>query len=118
MPCQIHLSSLNRNLSKFHAVNVPLLAIASDEGDKLADFKRKFQYGFPVIADPETEIIHAYNVYSFGRALDLLYRKTRLAIPSTFLLNSSGQVAWQCIGKRKKRPSVPQLLHAIRTHLI
>lgn len=66
-----------------------------------------------MISDRGAKISKAYNVYTFGSMLDLSFLKTKLAVPSTFLINTEGKIVWTYIGARTDRPSIKLLVQAI-----
>jgi peroxiredoxin len=70
-----------------------------------------------MFSDRGAKIAKAYNVYTFGSMLDISFMKTKLAIPSDFLINRSGIIIWRYIGARTDRPSIATLLKAIDENL-
>jgi peroxiredoxin len=83
----------------------------------MKELSEQYNYQFTVISDRGAKIAKQFNVYTFGRAIDIVYLKTKLAIPSTFLINKDLQIAWKYIGSREDRPSVELLLKKIDTYI-
>jgi peroxiredoxin len=70
-----------------------------------------------MISDRGAKIAKKYNVYTFGNMLDISFMKTKLAIPSTFLINKESEILWCYIGARKDRPSIKILTNALDQNL-
>ena len=68
-----------------------------------------------MISDRSAKIAKAYNVYTFG-SIHGKSIKTKLAIPSTFLINKNQIIVWRYIGERAERPSIKTLLDAIENN--
>jgi peroxiredoxin len=66
-----------------------------------------------MISDRGAKISKAYNVYTFGSISDISFMKTKLAIPSSFLINTNGKIVWRYIGARTDRPTIKILTQAI-----
>ena len=66
-----------------------------------------------MISDRGAKISKTYNVYTFGSMQDKSFMKTKMAIPSTFLIDSNGKIVWRYIGVRTDRPSIEMLTTAI-----
>jgi len=66
-----------------------------------------------MISDRGAKISKAYNVYTFGSIRDISFMKTKLAIPSSFLINTNGKIVWRYIGARTDRPTIKILTQAI-----
>ncbi len=70
-------------------------------------------FNFTMISDRGAKISKAYNIYTFGSMLDMSFMKIKLAIPSSFLIDSNGKIVWRYIGARTDRPSIEILTTAI-----
>ena len=68
---------------------------------------------FTMLSDRGAKIAKAFNVYTFGSMLDISFMKTKMAVPSDFLINQNGIIIWRYIGARKDRPSITTLIKAI-----
>lgn len=99
----------NNNISEFQKRNVIFIAIASDSINHLKELSNKFDYQFPLVSDRGAKIAKKFNVYTFGSAIDIIYLKTKLAIPSTFMINKEMDIIWRYIGAREDRPSIELL---------
>ncbi|TFG03413.1 MAG: redoxin domain-containing protein [Promethearchaeota archaeon] len=76
-------------------------------------FEERFEFLFTILSDRGAKITKKYNVYTFGSPIDLVYLKTKLAIPSDFLINKEHKVVWRFIGARTYRPSINVLEKSI-----
>ena len=112
---KIQLSKFNNAASEFNKRNVKLITIASDKGRPLKKLAEKENYNFTVVADPEVKISKEYNV--FGKPIDYEMIKVELAIPSTFLINPSGEIVWRYIGTKTDRPKMETIISAIEEKL-
>jgi peroxiredoxin len=83
----------------------------------LKKFCEENGFEFLMISDRGAKIAKAYNVYTFGSMLDISFMKTKLAIPSSFLIDSEAIIVWRYIGARKDRPSIKILTDAIDQHI-
>ena len=79
----------------------------------LRNFCEENGFEFTMLSDRGAKIAKAYNVYTYGSMLDISFMKTKLAIPSDFLINRNGLIVWRYIGARTDRPSIAILLKAI-----
>jgi peroxiredoxin len=79
----------------------------------LKKFCEENGFEFTMVSDRGAKIAKIYNVYTFGSMLDISFIKTKLAIPSDFLINRDGLIVWRYIGARTDRPSITTLLKAI-----
>lgn len=78
----------------------------------------QYNYHFKLVSDRGAKLAKKFNVYTFGRAIDIVYLKTKLAIPSTFLINSNLKIVWKYIGSREDRPSIDLLMRTIDQFII
>ncbi|TXT58124.1 MAG: AhpC/TSA family protein [Promethearchaeota archaeon] len=83
----------------------------------MKELSNQYGYKFTVISDRGATIAKQFNVYTFGRPIDIVYLKTKLAIPSTFLIDKKLRIVWKYIGTREDRPSIPLLLEKVETYI-
>jgi peroxiredoxin len=112
-PCKQHLHNLKKNITKFEKRKIKIITIATDSVNHLKKFSEENGFEFTMISDRGAKISKAYNVYTFGSMLDMSFMKTKMAIPSTFLIDSNGKIVWRYIGARTDRPSIEILTTAI-----
>ena len=116
-PCKKHLHNLKNNITEFEKSNIKIITIATDSVNHLKALCEENGFKFSMISDRGAKIAKAYNVYTFGSMLDLSFMKTKLAIPSSFLIDSNGIIVWRYIGARTDRPSIKILTDAINQHI-
>ncbi len=82
-----------------------ILGVSADNQRKQSNFKNKYEFPFPLLADTEHEVINAFGVWGpkkfMGRSFDGIHRKT-------FVLDEDGVVV-QRIDKVKTRDHAAQL---------
>lgn len=117
VPCKEHLDRINNHISEFKEKKVKFIAISTDSVNHSRELVEEHDYQFTVISDRGAKIAKDFNVYIFGRAIDIVYLKTKLAVPSTFLINKNLEIIWTYIGDREDRPSVDLLMTQIKEKL-
>ncbi len=82
-----------------------ILGVSADNQRKQSNFKNKYEFPFPLLADTEHEVINAFGVWGpkkfMGRSFDGIHRKT-------FVIDENGIVV-QRIDKVKTRDHTAQL---------
>jgi peroxiredoxin Q/BCP len=84
-----------------------LLGVSADTEKKQSNFKNKYEFPFPLLADTEKKVINAFGVWGLkkfmGREYDGIHRKT-------FLVNDG--VVTRVIDKVKTKAHAEQILEA------
>ena len=82
-----------------------ILGVSADNQRKQSNFKNKYEFPFPLLADTEHEVINAFGVWGpkkfMGRTFDGIHRKT-------FVIDENGVVV-QRIDKVKTKDHAAQL---------
>ncbi len=82
--CTAEACNLRDNFAELQSQGYELLGVSADSEKKQSNFKNKFEFPFPLLADEDKEVINAFGVWGpkkfMGRAYDGINRKT-------FLLN-------------------------------
>ena len=107
MYCQAQLVELQQNYQEIVSLGAEVLAVSTDDlaGAGYTVEGRGIQ--FPVLYDPEAEVVRQYGVY------DLL--GDGMAAPSTLVLDKSGVIRWQYVGTSKSdRPSLSSITDALK----
>ncbi|HVA89071.1 MAG TPA: peroxiredoxin [Chloroflexota bacterium] len=87
---------------KFADVGAAILGVSTDPVDSHEAFARKFSLGFPLLADPDASVAHAYGAYGTKN----LYGKiSEGVLRTTFVIDRAGIV-------RKVYPNVKVDQHA------
>ena len=71
----------------------------------------------PIIADMKGNIVKNYKVYTTGNSLDHAFLKFKLAIPTTYLIDTNGIIKWRYVGTREDRPDISQIFQAVEENL-
>ena len=102
---------MREDYDTIRGLDAEVLAVSKDD---LSGAERVFDYldlGFPVLFDPEAEVVRKYGVYNL--------LSDSYATPSVFIIDKSGKVRWRYIGRNyNDRPSNNQIiaqLEALRT---
>ena len=89
------------------------MTIATDSVRHLAKFSEENGFDFIMISDRGAKVAKKYNVYTFGSMLDISSLKTKLAVPSSYLIDKDRIIVWRYIGARTDRPSLKIYTDAI-----
>ena len=104
--CTAEACDLNNNLDRFHEKGYKILGISADSVKRQKNFSDKYGFKFPLIADTEKEIIHAFGVWGpkkfMGKEYDGIHR-------TTFIINEKGVVE-RVINKVKTKEHANQIL--------
>ena len=95
-----------------------VLAIAADQPEKLQRFKKDNNLTMTLLIDQRWTTLNNYNVFMWQTRKDHPSQKMAIAVPSTFLINIQGQIAWSYVGFREDRPPIDLILRAIDENLL
>jgi len=103
--CTMEACNLRDNYADIQDRGYELLGVSEDSQRKQANFKDKFKFPFPLLADTDHAVIDAFGVWGpkkfMGREFDGIHRKT-------FVLDEDGVVV-QRIDKVKTKDHATQL---------
>jgi peroxiredoxin Q/BCP len=78
--CTAEACNLRDNFEQFQSQNYALLGVSADSAKVQSKFKDKYQFPFPLIADEDKTMLHAFGVWGpkkfMGRTYDGIHRKT------------------------------------------
>ncbi len=104
--CTAEACNLSDNYKTLQDEGYELLGVSADSQKKQSNFKTKFNFPFPLLADEDKEVIQAFGVWGLkkfmGREYDGIHRKT-------FLVDENGVVA-HVIDKVKTKDHAAQIL--------
>ena len=84
-------------------LDAEVLAVSTDDLSGAENAIDYLHLGFPVLFDPEAEVVRKYGVYNLLR--------DRYATPSTFIIDKTGKVRWKYIVQRyNDRPTSQQII--------
>ncbi|NND15904.1 MAG: thioredoxin-dependent thiol peroxidase [Eudoraea sp.] len=103
--CTAEACNLRDHYQEILQKGYAILGVSEDSQQKQTNFKNKYQFPFPLLADTEHEVIDAFGVWGpkkfMGREFDGIHRKT-------FVINEDGVVV-QRIDKVKTKDHAAQL---------
>jgi thioredoxin-dependent peroxiredoxin len=91
--CTKEACQFNDNLSAFNRAGVKVVGISPDKAEKHKKFRAKYGLKFPLLSDPDHEIMEAYGAWG---EKTMYGKKTVGVIRSTFLVDPKGAIqhAW------------------------
>ncbi len=104
--CTAEACDLRDNFERFQSNNYALLGVSADSQNAQLKFKDKFNFPFPLLADEDKSVIHAFGVWGpkkfMGKEYDGIHR-------TTFVINESGIIE-QIISDVKTKAHSAQIL--------
>ena len=88
--CTAEACDLRDNFARFQANNYALLGVSADNAKAQSNFKNKFEFPFPLLADEDKAVIEAFGVWGpkkfMGREYDGINR-------TTFIIDENGIIS-------------------------
>lgn len=107
--CTAEACNLRDNYAELQSRGYELLGVSADSPRKQHNFKQKYDFPFPLLADEDRMVIDAFGVWGLkkfmGREFDGIHRKT-------FLVDTNGVVA-HVIDKVKTKDHAAQILELL-----
>ncbi|MBN2868500.1 MAG: thioredoxin-dependent thiol peroxidase [Flavobacteriaceae bacterium] len=107
--CTAEACNLRDNYKVLQDKGFELLGVSADSEKRQTNFKNKYEFPFPLLADEEKEVINAFGVWGpkkfMGREYDGIHRKT-------FLVDENGVVE-HVIDKVKTKDHAAQILELV-----
>jgi peroxiredoxin Q/BCP len=104
--CTAEACDLRDNFARFESQNYALLGVSADNAKAQANFKNKFEFPFPLLADEDKSVIQAFGVWGpkkfMGKEYDSIHR-------TTFVIDEKG-VLLDVITDVKTKTHASQLL--------
>ena len=104
--CTVEACNLRDNYKELQARGYELLGVSADSEKRQANFKNKYEFPFPLLADEDKTVINTFGVWGpkkfMGREYDGIHRMT-------FLINEEGVVE-RVIEKVKTKEHAAQIL--------
>lgn len=104
--CTAEACNLRDNYKALKEQGFELLGVSADSQKRQANFKNKYEFPFPLLADEDHTVINAFGVWGpkkfMGREYDGIHR-------ITFLINEEGIVD-EVISKVKTKEHAAQIL--------
>lgn len=104
--CTAEACNLNDNYSKFTSQGYDILGVSADTQKRQSNFKNKYDFAYPLLADEDKTVIEAYGVWGpkkfMGKEYDGIHR-------TTFVIDESGNIE-EVITKVKTKAHTEQIL--------
>lgn len=109
--CRKQLEELNQYYDEFLQHGVQLVAIAGQKLGNLQQYADANQIRIPLLADTTREVIKSFEIYT-----PIKWDSFRIAIPSTYILDSEHLIRYSYIGDSQyDRPAVQNLLYVMQS---
>ncbi|WP_340063072.1 thioredoxin-dependent thiol peroxidase [Ascidiimonas aurantiaca] len=106
--CTAEACNLRDHYSELQSQGFELLGVSADSQKKQANFKNKFEFPFPLLADEDKTVINTFGVWGpkkfMGKEYDGIHR-------TTFIIDEEGVVE-RVIEKVKTKDHAAQILTA------
>lgn len=107
--CTAEACNLRDNYKVLQDKGFEILGVSADSEKRQTNFKNKYEFPFPLLADEDKEVINAFGVWGtkkfMGKVYDGIHRKT-------FLIDENGVVA-HVIDKVKTKDHAAQILEIV-----
>ena len=104
--CTIEACNLRDNHERFKSLGYEILGASADSQRRQANFRNKYNFPYPLLADENKEVINAYGVWGpkkfMGRVFDGIHR-------TTFVIDEQGVIE-EVILKVKTKAHTDQIL--------
>ena len=105
--CTAEACNLRDNYKELQKQGFELLGVSADSEKRQTNFKNKYEFPFPLLADEDKIVINAFGVWGekkfMGRTYDGIHRKT-------FIVSENGVVE-RVIDKVKTKDHASQILN-------
>ncbi len=104
--CTAEACDLRDNYARFQARNYALLGVSADNAKAQGNFKNKYEFPFPLLADEDKAVIQAFGVWGpkkfMGKEYDGIHR-------TTFVIDENGTIE-EVITSVKTKAHAEQIL--------
>jgi peroxiredoxin Q/BCP len=104
--CTAEACNLRDNWERFQEKGYAIVGVSADTQKKQSNFKNKYEFPFPLLADENKEVIQAYGVWGpkkfMGKEYDGIHR-------TTFIIDEEGKIE-EVIKKVKTKAHTDQIL--------
>jgi len=106
--CTAEACDLNDNFDRFQAKGYEILGVSADSAKRQSNFKNKYGFKYPLLADEDKAVIEAFGVWGpkkfMGKEYDGIHR-------TTFIIDENGTIE-EVITKVKTKAHATQILDA------
>ncbi|MEH6536051.1 MAG: thioredoxin-dependent thiol peroxidase [Psychroserpens sp.] len=104
--CTVEACNLNDNYERFQALGYEILGVSADNAKRQSNFKNKYGFKYPLLADEDKTVIEAFGVWGpkkfMGKEYDGIHR-------TTFVIDENGIIE-DIITKVKTKEHTAQIL--------
>jgi len=104
--CTAEACNIRDNWERFQEKGYAILGVSADTQKKQSNFKNKYEFPFPLLADEDKKVIQAYGVWGpkkfMGKEYDGIHR-------TTFIIDEEGKIE-EVIKKVKTKAHTDQIL--------
>ncbi|SDH50288.1 thioredoxin-dependent thiol peroxidase [Winogradskyella thalassocola] len=104
--CTAEACNLNDNYDRFKAQGYEILGVSADSAKRQSNFKNKYEFQYPLLADEDKAVIEAFGVWGpkkfMGKEYDGIHR-------TTFVIDENGIIK-DVISKVKTKAHAEQIL--------
>lgn len=104
--CTAEACNLNENYDRFKSKGYDILGVSADSAKRQSNFKNKYGFQYPLLADEDKNVIEAFGVWGpkkfMGREYDGIHR-------TTFIIDENGIIE-DVITKVKTKAHTSQIL--------
>ncbi len=104
--CTVEACNLRDNYQRFQSLGYEILGVSADSAKRQSNFKNKYNFPYPLLADEDKTVINAFGVWGpkkfMGREYDGIHR-------ITFVIDENGIVE-DVITKVKTKEHTEQIL--------
>ncbi len=104
--CTAEACDLRDNFERFETANYALLGVSADPAKAQANFKNKYEFPFPLLADEDKSVIQSFGVWGpkkfMGKTYDGIHR-------TTFVIDEKGIIS-AIISEVKTKAHTQQIL--------
>ncbi len=104
--CTAEACDLNANFERFQAQGYEILGVSADSAKRQSNFKAKYDFKYPLLADEDKAVIEAFGVWGpkkfMGKEYDGIHR-------TTFIIDENGVIE-NVITKVKTKAHAAQIL--------
>ena len=104
--CTLEACNLSENYSRFTSLGYDVLGVSADSAKRQSNFKEKYGFPYPLLADEDKSVINAFGVWGskkfMGKVYDGIHR-------TTFVIDAYGIIE-DIIVKVKTKEHTSQIL--------
>lgn len=104
--CTLEACNLSENYSRFTSLGYDVLGVSADSAKRQSNFKEKYGFPYPLLADEDKSVINAFGVWGpkkfMGKEYDGIHR-------TTFVIDAQGIIE-DIIVKVKTKEHTSQIL--------